>query len=62
MNKELKLRIKEFNKIKFNGNNSQRIIVASLKPSSGYTWKQEADDMIEEYNTWGVTKAIKTNK
>ena len=62
MNKELKLRIKEFNKIKFKGNNSQRIIVASLKPSSGYTWKQEADDMIEEYNTWGVTKAIKTNK
>ena len=31
MNKELKLRIKEFNKIKFKGN-SQRIIVASLKP------------------------------
>ena len=62
MNKELKLRIKEFNKIKFKGNNDTRIVVASLKPSSGYTWKQEADDMIEEYNTWGVTKAVKTNK
>ena len=33
MNKELKLRIKEFNKIKFKGENSQRIIVASLKPN-----------------------------
>jgi hypothetical protein len=62
MNKKLKQRIKEFNKIKFNNDNSKRIIVASLKPSSGYTWKQEADDMIEEYNAWGVTKAIKYNK
>ena len=33
MNEELKLRIKEFNKIKFKGNNSQRIIIASLKPN-----------------------------
>ena len=32
MNKELKLRIKEFNKIKFKGDKSQRIIVASLTP------------------------------
>ena len=32
MNKELKLRIKEFNKIKFKGNNVTRIVVASLKP------------------------------
>ena len=32
MNRNLKHRIKEFNKIKFKGNNSQRIIVASLKP------------------------------
>jgi hypothetical protein len=32
MNKELKLRIKEFNKIKFKGNNDTRIVVASLKP------------------------------
>ncbi len=56
MNKKLKQRIKEFNKIKFK-NNSKRIIVASLKPSSGYTWKQEADDIIEEYNTWGCDKS-----
>ena len=62
MNRNLKQRIKEFNKIKFKGNNDTRIIVASLKPNSGYTWKQEADDMIEEYNTWGVTKAVKYNK
>jgi len=33
MNKDLKKRIKEFNKIKFNGNNDNRIIVASLKPT-----------------------------
>ena len=32
MNRDLKQRIKEFNKIKFKGDNSQRIIVASLKP------------------------------
>ena len=32
MNKKLKQKIKEFNKIKFNNNNSKRIIVASLKP------------------------------
>ena len=35
MNKNLKKRIKEFNKIKFNGNNDKRIIIASLKPSNG---------------------------
>jgi len=33
MNKDLKKRIKEFNKIKFNGNNDKRIIVACLKPT-----------------------------
>ena len=59
MNKDLKKRIKEFNKIKFKGNNDTRIVVASLKPSSGYTWKQEADDMIEEYNQGTVTTAPK---
>ena len=32
MNRNLKQRIKEFNKIKFKGDNSQRIIVASLTP------------------------------
>ena len=32
MNKDLKKRIKEFNKIKFNGSNDKRIIIASLKP------------------------------
>ena len=30
MNKDLKKRIKEFNKIKFNGNNDKRIIIATL--------------------------------
>tara|TARA_R100000697_G_scaffold97114_1_gene108999 strand:+ start:347 stop:475 length:129 start_codon:yes stop_codon:yes gene_type:complete len=33
MNKKLKKRIEEFNKIKFKDNNSSRIIVASLKPN-----------------------------
>ena len=33
MNKDLKKRIKEFNKIKFKGNNDKRIIIASLKPN-----------------------------
>ena len=30
MNKNLKKRIKEFNKIKFNGNNDKRIIITTL--------------------------------
>ena len=33
MTKDLKKRINEFNKIKFKGNNDNRIIVASLKPN-----------------------------
>jgi len=32
MNKKLKQRIKEFNKIKYPNNKSNRIIIASLKP------------------------------
>ena len=31
MNKDLKKRIKQFNKIKYSNDNSKRIIVASLK-------------------------------
>ena len=34
MNKDLKKRIKEFNKIKYPNDNSKRIIVATLKPAS----------------------------
>ena len=37
MNKDLKRRIKEFNKIKFNGNNDKRIIIATLKPQGTVT-------------------------
>ena len=33
MKKDLKKRIKEFNNIKFNGNNDKRIIIATLKPN-----------------------------
>ena len=59
MNEDLKKRIEEFNKIKYPNDNETRIIIATLKPSSGYTWKQEADDMIEEYNRVTVTTAPK---
>ena len=59
MSKNLKQLIKEFNEIKYPNDNETRIIIATLKPSSGYTWKQEADDMIEEYNQGTVTTAPK---
>ena len=39
MNRDLKKRIKEFNKIKFNGNNDKRIIIASLIPDYTIVWK-----------------------
>ena len=58
MNEKLRLRIKQFNDIKYGNDNETRIIIAKLKPSS-YTWKQEADDMIEEYNRGTVTTAPK---
>ena len=39
MTRDLKKRIKEFNKIKFKGNNDTRIIVASLIPDYTIIWK-----------------------
>ena len=59
MSEDLKQLIKEFNEIKYPNDNETRIIFKTLKPSSGYTWKQEADDMIEEYNRGTVTTAPK---
>ena len=60
MDNKLIKRIDDWNKIKYPNNKETRIIIATLKPEgSGYTWKQEADDMIEEYNTRGVTTAPK---
>ena len=59
MDKELIKRIDDWNKIKYPNDNETRIIFTTLKPSSGYTWKQEADDMIEEYNRGTVTTAPK---
>ena len=59
MDKELVKRIDDWNKIKYPNDKETRIIFATLKPSSGYTWKQEADDMIEEYNRGTVTTAPK---
>ena len=63
MSEELIKRIKIFNEIKYgNNDNETRIIFTTLKPSNGYTWKQEADDMIEEYNRGTVTTALNINK
>jgi hypothetical protein len=62
MNKELIKRIDDWNKIKYPNDNESRIIITTLKPSNGYTWKQEADDMIEEYNRGTVTTAPNINK
>ncbi len=62
MNKDLIERIRVFNNIKYGNDNETRIIFTTLKPSSGYTWKQEADDMIEEYNQRTVTTALNINK
>ena len=59
MDDKLRERIDQFNKIKYGNDNETRIIFATLKPNSGYTWKQEADDMIEEYNRGTVTTAPK---
>ena len=60
MTDELRDRINQFNEIKYGSDdNETRIVFATLKPNNGYTWKQEADDMIEEYNTRGVTTAPK---
>jgi hypothetical protein len=61
MDDKLRERIDQFNKIKYGNDNETRIIITTLKPN-GYTWKQETDDMIEEYNTRGVTTALKINK
>ena len=62
MNKDLIERIRVFNNIKYGNDNETRIIFTTLKPSNGYTWKQEADDMIEEYNRRTVTTALNINK
>jgi hypothetical protein len=61
MNKDLIERIRVFNNIKYGNDNETRIILTTLKPSN-YTWKQEADDMIEEYNQGTVTTAPNINK
>ena len=58
MSEDLINKIKQWNDIKYPNDNETRIIIATLKPSSGYTWKQEADDMIEEYNQGTVTTAL----
>ena len=62
MSEDLINRIKIWNEIKYPNDNETRIIFTTLKPSNGYTWKQEADDMIEEYNRGTVTTALNINK
>ena len=62
MKNKLKQRIKEFNKIKFNGNNDKRIIIATLKPTIDYTiiWKDGTKTFQNEYG--GVTTAPNNNR
>ena len=62
MRTQLKQRIKEFNKIKFNDNNDKRIIIATLKPTIDYTiiWKDGTKTFQNEYG--GVTTAPNSNK
>jgi hypothetical protein len=52
MNKDLKTRINQFNKIKYNKDNSKRIIIGTLNVKSGYVWS--CND-----NKWTVTTAPK---
>jgi len=59
MDDKLIERINQWNEIKYPNDNETRIIFATLKPNNGYTWKQEADDIIEEYNQGTVTTAPK---
>jgi hypothetical protein len=60
MDDKLVERINQFNEIKYgNDDNETRIVFTTLKPNNGYTWKQEADDIIEEYNQGTVTTAPK---
>ena len=40
MNKRLKLKIEKFNKIKYNKNNSKRIIIGTLKPNCDKSLKR----------------------
>ena len=40
MNKRLKVKIEEFNKIKYNKNNSKRIIIGTLKPNCDKSLKR----------------------
>ena len=65
MDDKLVERIKQWNDKKYgNIDYTDRtiIILKTLKPSNGYTWKQEADDMVEEYNRGTVTTALNINK
>jgi len=62
MDEKLIDRINQFNEIKYgNNDNETRIVFATLKPD-GYTWKQEADDLIEDYNKGTVTTAPKVKE
>ena len=38
MNKDLKTRINQFNQIKYNKDNSKRIIIGTLRVKSGNVW------------------------
>ena len=57
MNKDLKKRINDINKIKFKGNNDNRIIVASLIPVYTIVWKDGTKTYRDKNGT--VTTALK---
>ena len=60
MDDKLIERIDDWNRIKYPNDKETRIVFATLKPEgNGYTWKQETDDMIEEYNQGTVPTAPK---
>ena len=52
MNKDLKTRINQFNKIKYNKDNSKRIIIGTLRVKSGLIWNRKD-------GKWTVTTALK---
>jgi len=47
MSEDLKTRIKEFNKIKYNNDNSKRIIIGRLTVNSGRKWIVEDETVTQ---------------
>ena len=52
MNKDLKTKIDQFNRSKYNNDNSKRIIIGTLRVKSGLIWNRKD-------GKWTVTTALK---